>query len=179
MNIALLAAAVNMHIRPLHGSFMDVSIPQALSAMVEVSNREEGNRCLVIARSALATGDFSKAQRFADKAARLHPGLAAQVNAVDTTDVALLRPSSDNASQLCLRLQVQTLLKDIERVQRSGQASFSGAARNGVPSGMSGAGLHNRSDSTARANGSAASQNAGTPEQRQLVRKTIATKVTS
>lgn len=62
-------------------------------------------------------------------------------------------------------------------MQRSGQASSSGAARNGMPSGVSGAGLHNRSDSTARANGSAASQNAGTPEQRQLVRKIIATKV--
>jgi uncharacterized membrane-anchored protein len=52
--------------------------------MVEASNREEGNRCLVIARSALAAGDYSKAQRFADKAARLHPGLAAQVGAMGT-----------------------------------------------------------------------------------------------
>lgn len=146
--------------------------------MVEASNREEGNRCLEIARSALAAGDFSKAQRFADKAARLHPGLAAQVICRGHCACGAAAAVQRHASHLCVCLQVQTLLKDIERVQRSGQASSSGAARNGMPSGMSGAGLHNRGDSTARANGSAASQNAGTPEQRQLVRKIIATKVT-
>lgn len=67
-------------------------------------------------------------------------------------------------------------------MQSSGHATSSGAGRSGsAPAGMSGAGLHSRGGAGAaggaRANGTAAPQNQGTPEQRQLVRRIIATKV--
>lgn len=88
--------------------------------------------------------------------------------------------SKHSLSRLCILslLQVGSLQKEIERMQSSGQASSSGAAGKGSnPAGMPGAGLHSRG--AARANGSAASQNASTPDQRQLVRRIIATKVCS
>ena len=41
--------------------------------MVNVANRDEGLKCLGIARAALQQGNIDKALRFAEKAARLHP----------------------------------------------------------------------------------------------------------
>jgi hypothetical protein len=41
--------------------------------MGDVANRDDAQKCLQIAESALAAGDLDKAQRFADKAMKLFP----------------------------------------------------------------------------------------------------------
>ena len=41
--------------------------------MTQEANKEEGLRCLAIARQALEAGDVGKAERFAAKAMKLYP----------------------------------------------------------------------------------------------------------
>lgn len=45
-----------------------------LLGVMTSANKDESVKCLLIARKALEAGDVSKAVRFAEKAARLHPG---------------------------------------------------------------------------------------------------------
>lgn len=42
--------------------------------MVQDANRDEGRKCLLIARRAIEKGDIDKAKRFAEKAYKLYPG---------------------------------------------------------------------------------------------------------
>ncbi len=39
------------------------------------ANRDEANKCIAIARRALADGDYERAERFASKAQAMHPSV--------------------------------------------------------------------------------------------------------
>lgn len=67
--------------------------------MTVAANKDEGLKCLAIARQALQLGDLDKAQRFADKASRLHPGAETDAFLLQVQRAASgASPSTSNAS---------------------------------------------------------------------------------
>lgn len=116
------------------------------AAPTDNANKDEGLKCLDIARRALEAGDGAKAVRFADKAVKLHPSAEAQA-----------------------------LLARARRAAAGDGPSASGAAPNGNPSGMGrAAGLRQRQaagsvPASRTPSGPADEDHKATPEQRQLV----------
>ena len=119
--------------------------------MVTAANRDEGLKCLEIARQSLEAGNLDKALRFAEKAAKLHP--ASETNA---------------------------FLSQVRRAASGGGAGASTAANgsapraaNGTPAGMGSSGLHQRRQQTKSSHTPVTDtpdeDHKATPEQRAVV----------
>lgn len=120
--------------------------------MVTAANRDEGLKCLQIAKQSLETGNLDKALRFAEKATKLNP-------APETT----------------------AFLAQVRRAASGGGASASATANgaahnapNGTPAGMGSSGLHHRRQQPASTSARATTEvpdedHKATPEQRTLV----------
>jgi DnaJ homolog subfamily B member 12 len=125
--------------------------------MTVAANKDEGLKCLAIARQALATGNLDKAQRFAEKASRLHPGAETDAFILQVQRAAYgggASPSNSNASAPPPRTHTP----------------FS----NGNPNGMGGtSGLRNRQQPPQQQrrapSGPVDEDHKATPEQRALV----------
>ncbi|KAG7668428.1 hypothetical protein Ndes2526B_g00849 [Nannochloris sp. 'desiccata'] len=125
--------------------------------MTGAANKDEGLKCLAIAQQALQLGNIGKAQRFAEKASRLHPGaetdaFVAQVQRAASGGGA--SPSTSNASAPPPRPR-------------------STATSNGNPNGMGGtSGLRNRQQPQQQRqvpSGPVDEDHKATPQQRTLV----------
>lgn len=66
--------------------------------MVVDANKDEGRKCLLIARKALENDDHAKARRFADKAQRLYPSEEVRDFLVELNDKESAASSSANGS---------------------------------------------------------------------------------
>ena len=124
--------------------------------MTVAANKDEGLKCLAIARQALQAGNIGKAQRFAEKSNRLHPGaetdaFVAQVQRAASGGGA--SPSTSNASA-------------------PPPHPGSTATSNGNPNGMGGiSGLRNRQEpqQQRQAPSGPVDDHKATPQQRTLV----------
>ena len=134
--------------------------------MVAEANRDEGLKCLAIAKAALEAGNVDKALRFAEKASRLHPG------AETTAFMSQVRRAASGS----------TASGSTPNGTASGSAGAAAAANgaNGMPNGMGSSGLHSRKPrqpATSTSTGTAHNHSAAapdedhkaTPEQRKLV----------
>jgi DnaJ family protein B protein 12 len=120
--------------------------------MTGAANKDEGLKCLEIAKNALAQGNLDKAQRFAEKASRLHPGAETE---------AFVR-------------QVQRAASGGAASQSTSNASTappprSTATSNGNPNGMGSSGLRNRQHAPQQRQAPAAPVDESTPAQRAIV----------
>lgn len=126
--------------------------------MTVAANKDEGLKCLAIARQALKAGNIDKAQRFAEKSSRLHPSaetdaFVAQVQRAASGGGA--SPSTSNTSA-------------------PPPHPRSTATSNGNPNGMGSiSGLRNRQAQQQRhaPSGSVDEDHKATPQQRTLVAK--------
>jgi DnaJ family protein B protein 12 len=125
--------------------------------MTVAANKDEGQKCLAIAKNALQQNDLEKALRFAEKASRLHPGAETnafllKVQRAASGGGATSTPSTSNASAPPPRPR-------------------STATSNGNPNGMGGtSGLRNRQQrQAAQASEPVDEDHKATPQQRILV----------
>lgn len=94
--------------------------------MVQDANRDEGRKCILIARQSITKGDIDKARRFAEKAYKLYPGEESK-NMLQEVEVAKRSApagSSDVRSSSSPQISVETETRR-QRTKAESQSSTS------------------------------------------------------